>query len=283
MPVQHSPPARQKRSQARAQAFLPPTPRVPFDGTPEVPQLRAQLDSRPHLEGEAPSRKEGIGPRRSSSFSGLVGGFPRLSRTTFKGPGEDGEEEEENSMEEEESYGTEVVPAPVRESQCIGGPTLAQSEPSLLAITQQMTQIMANLQAVLSSESSRAPALKTLSMKAPDCFYGTQPFKVRRFIQSFQLIFHNDLENFCQDRKKVLYATSFLIGRAEKWIEPYLSYLTNKDPSYLLNSWQLFESQLFTLFGDPNEVRKAEAELDALRMKKGGHVSLYVANFRSLV
>ncbi|MBW0548994.1 hypothetical protein O181_088709 [Austropuccinia psidii MF-1] len=142
---------------------------------------------------------------------------------------------------------------------------------------------MANLQAASSSEASRPPAFKTPSMKAPECFDGTQPFKVRSFIQSCQLIFHNDLANFAQDRKKVLYATSFLIGRAAKWIEPYLSNLTNQDPNYLLNSWKLFESQLFTLFGDPNEVRKAEAELDSLRMKEGGHVSLYIADFRSFV
>ncbi|MBW0561331.1 hypothetical protein O181_101046 [Austropuccinia psidii MF-1] len=50
-----------------------------------------------------------------------------LSRTTLKGPGEDGEEEEENSVEEEESDGTEGVPAPVGKSQGTGGPTLAQS------------------------------------------------------------------------------------------------------------------------------------------------------------
>ncbi|MBW0471818.1 hypothetical protein O181_011533 [Austropuccinia psidii MF-1] len=130
---------------------------------------------------------------------------------------------------------------------------------------QQMTQIMANLQDASSSESSRPPAFNTPSMKAPEFFDGTQPLNVRSFIQSFQLIFHNDLENFSQDRKKVLYTISFLIGRAAKWIEPYLSNLTNQDPSYLLNSWQLFKSQLFNLFGDINEVRKGEAELDALR------------------
>ncbi|MBW0560103.1 hypothetical protein O181_099818 [Austropuccinia psidii MF-1] len=111
-------------------------------------------------------------------------------------------------------------------------------------------------------------------MKAQEFFDGTQPFKVRSFIQSFQLVFHTDPANFSQDRKKVLYATSFLIGRAGKWIEIYLSNLTNQDPSYLLNSWKLFESKLYTLFGDPNEVRKAEAELDSLRIKEGGHVSL---------
>ncbi|MBW0585247.1 hypothetical protein O181_124962 [Austropuccinia psidii MF-1] len=114
MPIQHSPPARQTRSQARTQAVLTPTPRAPLDGSPPVSQLRAKLDRGPIL----------------------------TSRTISRGPGEDGEEEEENSVEEEESDGTEGVPAPVRASQGTGGPTLArsnqpvshQSEPSLLAI-----------------------------------------------------------------------------------------------------------------------------------------------------
>ncbi|MBW0481177.1 hypothetical protein O181_020892 [Austropuccinia psidii MF-1] len=157
------------------------------------------------MEGAAPSRKEGRGPRRSNSFSGVVGGFPGLSRTTLKGPGEDGEEEQENSVEDEESDGTEGIPPPVGASQ---------------AIMQQITQIMANIQAASSSGSSRPPAFKTPTMKAPEYFDHTQPFKVRSFIQSFQLIFHNDPENFSQDRKKLLYEASFLIARAEKWIEP---------------------------------------------------------------
>ncbi|MBW0570847.1 hypothetical protein O181_110562 [Austropuccinia psidii MF-1] len=185
-----------------------------------------------------------------------------MSRTTFRGPGEDSEEEEENCVEEEGSDGTEAAPAPVGASEGTRGPTLSQSnqpvshhtEPSLLAIMQQTTQIMANLQAAASSEVSRPPAFKTLSMKAPECFDGTQPFKVRSFIQSFQLIFHNYLANFSQDRKQVLCSTSFLIGRAAKKIEPYLSNINNQDSRYLFNSWPLFESQPFTLFGDPNEV-----------------------------
>ncbi|MBW0592126.1 hypothetical protein O181_131841 [Austropuccinia psidii MF-1] len=138
-----------------------------------------------------------------------------MSRTTFRGPGEDGEEEEENSVEKEESDGTEATTAP--------------TEPFLLAIMQKMTQIMANLQAAASSEVSRPPAFKTSSMKAPECFDGTQPFKVRSLIQYCQLIFHNDPANLSQDRKKVLYSTSLLVGRAAKWIEPYLSNLTNQD------------------------------------------------------
>ncbi|MBW0503087.1 hypothetical protein O181_042802 [Austropuccinia psidii MF-1] len=124
----------------------------------------------------------------------------RLSKSTFEGSGEDGKEEEGNSVKEEDSYGNEGFPAAVGKSQVTGGPTLAQynqpvshkSELSLLAMFQQMTQIMTNVLADSSSESSRPRAFKTPSMKAPECFSGTKPFKVRSFIQSCQLIFNND-------------------------------------------------------------------------------------------
>ncbi|MBW0571907.1 hypothetical protein O181_111622 [Austropuccinia psidii MF-1] len=97
----------------------------------------------------------------------------RTSGAIFRGPGEDGEEEEENSVEEEECDGTEGVPAPVEPPQGTGGPTLAQcdhpvshqSEPSLFANMQQMTQIMANLQEASYSEGSRPPGFKTPSIK----------------------------------------------------------------------------------------------------------------------
>ncbi|MBW0557201.1 hypothetical protein O181_096916 [Austropuccinia psidii MF-1] len=116
-------------------------------------------------------------------------------------------------------------------------------------------------QEVTPGDNYKAPAFNTSSMQAPDSFD----------------------ENFFSDRIKVLYSTSFLTGRAGKWIEPYLSNISNEDPSYLLNNWQLFKTQLFTLFGDPTEVRKAEQELDNSRMKESGHVSLYIADFRSIM
>ncbi|MBW0513100.1 hypothetical protein O181_052815 [Austropuccinia psidii MF-1] len=128
------------------------------------------------------------------------------------------------------------------------------------------------IQAVAPRDNSRAPEFNTTSTKAPDSFYGTQAHKLSGFIQSFKLIFHNDPENFFTDSKKVLYSTSFLTGRAGKWVEPYLSNISNADPSDLLNNWKLFEAQLFTLFGNPNKVRKAEQEFENLRMKESGHV-----------
>ncbi|MBW0466626.1 hypothetical protein O181_006341 [Austropuccinia psidii MF-1] len=118
MLIQPSPPERQTRFQARAPPVPTPNPEASLDIIPAVPQLRAQLDRGTNLKGAAPSRKGGRWPRRSISFSEVVDSFPGLSRTTIKGPGENGKEEEGNSMEEEESEG---VPAPVGNPKVLEG------------------------------------------------------------------------------------------------------------------------------------------------------------------
>ncbi|MBW0578810.1 hypothetical protein O181_118525 [Austropuccinia psidii MF-1] len=147
-------------------------------------------------------------------------------------------------------------------------PLVSQSDPRFLKIMEEMATIMGKLiQEAPPRDNSKTIEFKNPAMKAPDPFYGTQAHKLRGFIQSCQLIFHNNPENFFSDRKKVLYSTLFLTGRAWKWIEPYLSNIFNEDPAYLHNNFQLFETQLFTLFSDPNEVRKSEQELENLRMK----------------
>ncbi|MBW0523498.1 hypothetical protein O181_063213 [Austropuccinia psidii MF-1] len=96
-------------------------------------------------------------------------------------------------------------------------------------------------------------------------------------------MFHNDPGKFFSDRKNVPYSPSFLTGKGGKWIESYLSNSNKEGPSYLFNNWKLFETQLFTLFGDTNGLRKSEQELDNIKMKESGHVSLYFAYFRSLM
>ncbi|MBW0544718.1 hypothetical protein O181_084433 [Austropuccinia psidii MF-1] len=115
-----TPPERKTRSQASTQAVLTSTPRAPLAGIPAVTQLRAQVDRGQIMEGAAPSRKEGRGSIRSSSFSRVVSTFPGISRTTLTGPGED-------DAEEEDSDGTEAAPTPVRTFQGTRGTTLAKS------------------------------------------------------------------------------------------------------------------------------------------------------------
>ncbi|MBW0585796.1 hypothetical protein O181_125511, partial [Austropuccinia psidii MF-1] len=154
------------------------------------------------------------------------------------------DEEGEESVEEEEYEETEVVTAleGVPEASEAANlahynqPLVSQAEPNFLKMMEQITQFMGQLtQAVAPRDNSKAPAFKAPSMKAPDSFDGTQAHKLRGFIQSCQLIFHNNPENSFSDRNKALYSTSFLTGRAGKWIEPYLSNISNEDPSYLLN------------------------------------------------
>ncbi|MBW0527253.1 hypothetical protein O181_066968 [Austropuccinia psidii MF-1] len=260
MPVQNSPPAKSTRSQ-RNTAVLTPTARVPLDRTPSGHQLSENLDRGPPMEGAAPSR-------RSRSLSGLLGGYSGMSVGARAILGEV-EDEGGKIMWKRKILGR------------LKWRMLLQMLQSVLKMMKQMTQLIGQLtQTVTPRDNSKAPAFKNPSMKAPDSFDGTQAHKLRGFIQSCQLIFHNDPKNFFSDRKKVLYSTLFLTGRAGKWIETYLSNISNEDPSYLLINWQ-FETQLFTLFGDPNEVRKAEQELDNLRIKESGHVSLPPQNSSS--
>ncbi|MBW0521018.1 hypothetical protein O181_060733 [Austropuccinia psidii MF-1] len=285
MQVHHSPPVKNTRSQ-RHQAVLTPTARAPLAFKPSVNQLSADLDPGAPMEGAAPSRRGGVKSRISRSFSGFLGGYPSI----FQGPRSiPGEAEDEEGEESEES---EVAAALAGAPQNSEAPNLAisnqplasQAEPNFLKMIEKMTQFMGQItQAVAPKDTSKSPAFKTPSMKAPDSFDGTKAYILRGFIQSCQLIFHNDPANFFSDRKKVLYSTSFFTGRAGKWIEAYLSNISNEDPSHLLNNWQLLQTQLFTMFGDPNEVRKADQELENLRMKESGQVSLYIANFRSLM
>ncbi|MBW0480333.1 hypothetical protein O181_020048 [Austropuccinia psidii MF-1] len=245
MPVQNSPPAKNTRSQ-RNPAVCTPTARVPLDNTPSVHQLSANFNRGPPMEGAAPSRKGGMKSSRSRSFSGLLGGYPGMSEGARARLGEFEDEEGEESVKEEDSGETEVEYALENAPDVPQGsniaptnqPLVSQSDPSLLKIMEQMTTIMGQLsQAAAPRDASKEPAFKTPSMKEPDSFDGTQTHKLRGFIQSRQLIFHNDPDNCFSDRKKVLYSTSFLPGRAGKWIEPYLFNISNEDPSYLLNNW----------------------------------------------
>ncbi|MBW0543636.1 hypothetical protein O181_083351 [Austropuccinia psidii MF-1] len=162
------------------------------------------------MEGEAPSRRGG--PRS------------RLGKLKVKG---------EDSVEVEESEDTEVEAALAGVPEASEAPNIALSNKSLVSKDNGANY---SIHGTTHSRSCSQGKLKTASMKAPDYFNGTQAHKLRVFIQSCQLIFHNDPENFFSDRKKALYSTFFLTGRAGKWIEPYISNISNEDLSYLLNN-----------------------------------------------
>ncbi|MBW0470040.1 hypothetical protein O181_009755 [Austropuccinia psidii MF-1] len=155
-----------------------------------------------------------------------------MSANLDRGPPVEGaEHSRRGSVEEEESEEIEVAAALAGAPEASetanqshsNQPLVSQAEPNFLKMMKQMTQSMAKLtEAVGPRDNSKAPALKTPSMKAPDSFDGTQAHKLRGFIQLCQLIFHHHQGNFFSERKKSLYLTSFITGRSGEWIEPYL-------------------------------------------------------------
>ncbi|MBW0501645.1 hypothetical protein O181_041360 [Austropuccinia psidii MF-1] len=191
------------------------------------------------MEGAEPSRSGGMKSRRSRSFSCLLDFYPGMSEGARAKLGEVEDEEGEEFVEEEDFVENKVEDAlenapevpQVSNLAPTNRPLVSQSDPSLLKIMAQMAPILRKLsQEAAPKDNSKSSALKTPSMKAPDSFDGTQANKLRGFIQSFQLIFHNDPANFFSYRNKVLYSTSSLTGRAGKWIEPYLFNISNEDP-----------------------------------------------------
>ncbi|MBW0576616.1 hypothetical protein O181_116331, partial [Austropuccinia psidii MF-1] len=171
MPVQHSPPAKNTRSQ-RHQAFLTPTARAPLDCTQSVHQLSASLDRGPPIKGAEPSR-------RGAFLKGLE-----------VDQGEEDSEETEVAAALEGAPEASEAPNLAHSNQ----PLVSQAEPNFLKMMEQMTQFMGQLtQEVSPRDTSKAPAFKNPSMKPPDSFDGTKAYKLRGFIQSCQLIFHNDL------------------------------------------------------------------------------------------
>ncbi|MBW0547209.1 hypothetical protein O181_086924, partial [Austropuccinia psidii MF-1] len=200
IPVQKGPPAKNKRLK-RNIAVLPPTARAPLYCTPSVYKLSKHLERGPQMERAAP-------PRRGGPRSRL---------------GDSGDEKGEKSVEKEEAVEIEVVAdlegAPESSEApniaLFNGNLVSKDEPNLPKMMEQMTQLMGNFtKAVSTRDNSRAPEFTNTSMKAPDCFDGTHAHKLRGFIQSHQLIFHNDPKNFFPYRKKVLHSTSILTGRA---------------------------------------------------------------------
>ncbi|MBW0490618.1 hypothetical protein O181_030333 [Austropuccinia psidii MF-1] len=121
--------------------------------TPSDHQLSANLDRKPPLEGAAPSRRGGVKSRRSRSFSGLLGGYSRISQGPRRRSGEAEDEEGEESVEEEESEETEVAAVLEGAPEASEAPNLAssnqpivsQDEPNFLKMMKQMTQFMGQL------------------------------------------------------------------------------------------------------------------------------------------
>ncbi|MBW0568254.1 hypothetical protein O181_107969 [Austropuccinia psidii MF-1] len=192
MPVQHSPPAKNTRSQ-RNPAVLTPTARVPLERIPSAHQLSENLDRGPPMEEEAPSRREGMKSRRSRSFSGLLGGYPGISEGARATLGEAEDEEGEEYVEEEDSEEAEVATslAGVPEVSAAANlthsnqPLVSQAEPNFFKMMQKITQFMGKLTQAVSTRDNVTGALQSkegLALSKLGLTYGGLKDMVRRNI-----------------------------------------------------------------------------------------------------
>ncbi|MBW0587686.1 hypothetical protein O181_127401, partial [Austropuccinia psidii MF-1] len=105
------------------------------------------------MEGAARSRRGGANSRRSRSFYGLLGGYPRISQGPRGRLGEAEDKEGEESVDEEESKETEVEAALEDAPEASEAENLAhynqtlvsQAEPNFLKMMEKMTQFMGQL------------------------------------------------------------------------------------------------------------------------------------------
>ncbi|KAI9627257.1 hypothetical protein KEM48_009882 [Puccinia striiformis f. sp. tritici PST-130] len=182
------------------------------------------------------------------------------------------DDDEEEEVRSENLDGQEVVDS-LRSGQTTPVPEssipLAAEIPSNTTLGEALRQLVMVVSISSLAPPKPRPAFRTPEMKRPENFDGSSPAKLRNYLQQCKLIL-NDIDSFSSDLKKTLYAAAFLTGKAFEWVQPYLEVIDDPPPNYMMDSWLMFESQLVTLYGDPNELRATEYNFRALQSRLPG-------------
>jgi hypothetical protein len=134
----------------------------------------------------------------------------------------------------------------------------------------------------LSSSLKRLlPSTKT-KLREPDTFDGSNSRKLREFLLSLNLVFTDKSSAFKSDKRKIIYAVSYLKGAALDWFEPAI--MGEQDPSEIHWMWNynLFVQELEDRFGPYDFRGDAETALNDLTMKDHHRVSKYLVKFNKL-
>jgi hypothetical protein len=131
-----------------------------------------------------------------------------------------------------------------------------------------------------SSGGTRPPKVST-----PETFDGTLG-RLEAFQLQVQLYFYFNKAQFQKETDKVLYAASFLRGRAEKGFRPYLKdWLENHDEGTpktetrkIFHDYDEFEIKLNDLYGVSNEESHADRHIRRLRQTTS--VATYASEFQ---
>jgi Ty3 transposon capsid-like protein len=219
-------------------------------------------------------------PSSSFSLSSSLDGSNHHQASSSQGNNNSSSEEEEE--EEVKQHEEQSFPVP---------PAQAPSSSSQVNATMVPTDVLVQLLSRLaspssSSQSNYSPPVvheehRGTSVRPPDKFTGTDRSKLRTFLAQCRMAFLANPSKYPTERSKVMYSASYFDSVALSWFEPFL-FMDNDDqnlPSFM-NSFKNFESELTSLFGDPDAVATAEHKLHKLKMKEDHQVSRYITNFR---
>ena len=118
---------------------------------------------------------------------------------------------------------------------------------------------------------------RVTKLAEPDAFYGDTK-KCKDFLTQLALHFSNDPRAYDKnDAAKLTKAISYMRGNAGTWASQFIDPSTGHIKTI---PYEDFVSRLKAAFGDPDEIRTAERQLDALRQTSS--CSAYVAQFVAL-
>ena len=123
------------------------------------------------------------------------------------------------------------------------------------------------------AQPNNVVSTKTLKVSTPETFDGS-PKRLEDFLMQVRLYILFNSALFSKDSDKVLYASSYLRGKAARGFRTYLKdWLDNQDPEdvpsgetkLIFEDYSEFENKLTSLYGIANEEANTDREIRKLR------------------
>lgn len=130
--------------------------------------------------------------------------------------------------------------------------------------------------AVQAGNTGGRPSILGKLLNKPTPYDGTDKYACNTFIAQVQLYMSGNEESFPTEETKVLFAATYLRGKAFAWLEPRL--VKQTDP--LLHNFQLFCTELQRNLGDPDQENTMVRKLKTI--KQTTSAATYRSEFDSI-
>lgn len=158
---------------------------------------------------------------------------------------------------------------------------LAQLQANLASLTEAVRTLYENraeptpVDPVAQAVPASLPAMP-FKLKTPPEYDGNNKAACSTFISHLNLYINASPHSFPDDHAKVVFAASYLRGRAFAWLEPHLL----RPDAPILHDYSLFVSELLRNMGDPDRERNTTRRLQALTQTSSA--AAYSAEFFQL-